>query len=198
MEYPDSSVTFTYDENGNRIAMEDPQSSASYVYDSRNRLVSEIKTIDEVNYTTSYEYDAASNVISLSYPDGTVITYGYDNLNRLTSVNGYAQFSWDDNSQLEQISYQNNILTDYMYDIRGRPTQIKTTKNGSDLLNLTYTYDAVGNILQMKNQDVDQVIKEQWDYTFDPLNRLKTAAGGPSGQGYFLTYQYDSTGEIIF
>ncbi len=46
----------------------------------------------------------------------------------------------------------------------------------------------------MKNQDSTQIIKEQWDYTYDPLNRLKTAVGGPSGQGYSLNYQYDSTG----
>ncbi len=64
-------------------------------------------------------------------------------------------------------------------------------------MNLTYTYDPAGNILQMKNQDSNQVIKEQWDYTYDPLNRLKTAAGGPSGQGHSLIYQYDSTGNRI-
>ncbi len=193
VEYPDSFVSFMYDENGNRTTMENSDSSTAYVYDSRNRLLSETKTIDSINYTTSYEYDAASNVISLSYPDGTVITHVYDNLNRLTSVDGYAQFLWNENSQLEQILYQNNILTDYLYDLRGRPIQIKSEKNGSDLLNLTYTYDPAGNILQMKNQDAAQVIKEQWNYTYDTLNRLKTATGGPSGQNYSLNYQYDST-----
>ncbi len=197
VEYSNSSVYFTYDANGNRISMQDPQGSAFYVYDSRNRLVSETNTIDGVSYTMSYEYDAASNVISLLYPDGTVITHEYDNLNRIVSVDGYAQFSWNENSQLEQISYQNNVQTDYLYDLRGRPTQIKTTKNGSDLLNLTYVYDPAGNILQMNNQDSTQVIKEQWDYTYDPLNRLRTAVGGPSGQSYSLNYQYDSTGNRI-
>ncbi len=186
-----------YDANGNRTNKQDLQSSASYVYDSRNRLVSETKTIDGVNYATSYTYDAASNVMSLSYPDGTVITHDYDNLNRIVSVDGYAQFSWDENSQLKQISYQNNVQTDYLYDLRGRPTQIKTTKNGSDLLNLTYGYDPAGNILQMKSVDPNQVIKEQWDYAYDSLNRLLTATGGPSGQGYSLNYQYDSTGNRI-
>ncbi|MGB8116285.1 MAG: RHS repeat domain-containing protein, partial [Candidatus Sulfotelmatobacter sp.] len=43
-----------------------------------------------VNYTNGYTYDAASNRTSLTAPDGSITTYGYDTLNRL---NGLAN-SW--------------------------------------------------------------------------------------------------------
>ena len=60
-------------------------------------------------------------------------------------------------------------------------------------MNLTYNYDATGNILHMKNEDSSS-IKEEWNYTYDPLDRLLTAAGGPPGENYSLSYQYDGTG----
>ncbi len=37
----------------------------------------------------------------------------------------------------------------------------------------------VRNVLQMKNTEIvngQQIIKEQWDYTYDSLNRLLTVA----------------------
>jgi RHS repeat-associated protein len=191
--YPDSSVVFSYDANGNRTSMEDAVSSTVYSYDSRNRLTSETKTIDGVDYTTSYTYDEVSNVTSITYSDGTVVTQTYDNLNRLQSVDGYAQFTWNADSQIQQISYQNDVTTTYVYDLRGRPEQMTTSKDGNDLMNLTYNYDATGNILHMKNEDSSS-IKEEWNYTYDPLDRLLTAAGGPPGETYSLSYQYDSTG----
>ena len=88
------------------------------------------------------------------------------------------------------------MKTDYTYDVRNRPTQIKTTKNSSDLLNLTYTYDPAGNILQMKDSPNGQ-LKEHWDFTYDSLNRLITAVSGPQGDSYSLSYVYDSTGNRI-
>ena len=196
IEYLNSSVTFTYDANGNRVSMVDPVSSTVYVYDPRNRLVSETKTIDGSDYTTSYVYDAASNIVSIIYPDGTVVNQNYDDLNRVTSVEGYAQFSWNESSQLQHIAYQNGVTTNYTYDVRSRPIQIVTAKNGGDLLNLSYIYDATGNILQIEDTPNGQ-LKEQQDYTYDPLHRLTTAVGGPQGDFYSLSYVYDSTGNRI-
>jgi RHS repeat-associated protein len=162
-------------------------------YDSLNRLTSETKTIDGIDYTISYTYDEASNVTSITYPDGTVVTQTYDNLNRLQSVDGFAQFTWNADSRIQEISYQNDVTTTYVYDLRGRPEEIRTSKDGTDLMNLTYNYDAAGNILHMKNEDSSST-KEEWNYTYDPLDRLLTAAGGPPGETYSLSYQYDSTG----
>jgi RHS repeat-associated protein len=196
VEYPDSSVTYTYDANGNRISMQDEVSSAVYVYDARNRQASETKTIDGTDYTLSYMYDAASNLLSITYPNGTVINQNYDDLNRITSVEGYAQFSWDENSQIEKIVYQNGVTTNYTYDVLNRPTQVRTMKNGSDLLNLNYLYDPAGNILQIRDTPNDS-LQEQWDYSYDSLNRLVTAVGGPVESAYLLNYTYDATGNRI-
>ncbi|MBU7038536.1 MAG: hypothetical protein HXS52_11450 [Theionarchaea archaeon] len=70
---------------------------------------------------------------------------------------------------------------------------MRTSKDGTDSMNLTYNYDAAGNILYTKNEDSSS-IREEWNYTYDPLDRLLTAAGGPPGETYSLNYQYDSTG----
>ena len=36
--------------------------------------------------TTTYSYDAAGNLAGYAYPNGVNTGYGYDNLNRLTSM----------------------------------------------------------------------------------------------------------------
>ena len=48
-----------------------------------NRLSS---VIDSDNNTTTYTYDAVGNRASVSYPNGTLAEYTYDNLNRLTEL----------------------------------------------------------------------------------------------------------------
>ncbi len=79
VSYPDSSViSFAYDANGNRSLMTDPSGETHYVYDERNRLTSETRTINGDPYTVQFMYDAASQVVSIIYPDQTTITREYD------------------------------------------------------------------------------------------------------------------------
>jgi YD repeat-containing protein len=57
VQHPDQTiVTFEYDANGNRTLMTDPAGTTSYTYDSRNRLLSETRTIEGVDYTVSYQW----------------------------------------------------------------------------------------------------------------------------------------------
>ncbi len=59
-------------------------------------------------YTNSYAYDAASNRTSLTAPDGSISTYGYDTLNRLNGLaNSWAGsfgFSYDALSRRTQLT----------------------------------------------------------------------------------------------
>jgi YD repeat-containing protein len=106
-------VNYTYDAL-NRVLTEDYTGSsgteASYAYDAcqdgKGRLcaatttdavtnltynpdgaiASEKKTIDNVAYTTSYDYDRQGNVADMTYPDNSIVKYGYDNNGYLYTI----------------------------------------------------------------------------------------------------------------
>jgi len=194
IHYPDqSSVTFWYDENGNRTSMIDPESQSSYMYDNRNRLTCETRTIGGEPYAVSYQYDNASRIVSITYPDQSVITYEYDSLNRLATIPGYAQFAYNNDSHLVSMIYSNGVVTTYQYDSRHRPVTLHAQKDGTDLLLITYQYDATNNITQLEYNR--RLPDQQWEqsvetFGYDWLNRLVSAQGDYGS----LSYSYDSVG----
>ncbi|MBI4992654.1 MAG: hypothetical protein HZC26_00755, partial [Candidatus Magasanikbacteria bacterium] len=66
------------------------------------------------------------------------------------------------------------------------------------LQDLSYTYDAVGNITQIIDTGNFDTAKTS-DYTYDDLYRLKSAAitNAKNNQNYTQTYSYDAIGNIL-
>jgi RHS repeat-associated protein len=90
--YSDSTpdVTYTYDSSGigngkGRLAsVSSSVSSYSYSgYDSAGRVQGGIQTIGSQTYTTTYTYDLAGHVKTITYPSTHAVTYNYDNAGRL-------------------------------------------------------------------------------------------------------------------
>jgi RHS repeat-associated protein len=193
--HPDqSSVTFEYDANGNITLMVDPEGSTSYTYDNRNRCLSETRIFGDEPYAIGYNYDAASRLVSITYPDKSVITYEYDALNRLVNIQGYAQFTYNDNSLLASMAFGNGVVTSYQYNARDSPISIHAQKN-DPLLTMNYQYDPVGNITQLefdRNQGQNWVQSTKM-FQFDWLDRLVSAQDEYGA----LTYSYDPVGNRI-
>jgi len=82
------------------------------------------------------------------------------------------------------VTYGNGVITTYSYDRERRPTRIKTTLGSTTLLDLNYTYDAVGNVLGIDTES----------YSYDQLDRLVSSAG-PWGS---LAYAYDGVGNRLW
>ncbi|MBU0493171.1 MAG: hypothetical protein KKA73_26860, partial [Chloroflexi bacterium] len=68
---------------------------------------------------------------------------------------------------------------------------MKSPQNGgsatpTDLQNLAYTYDAVGNVKTIQDYNVTGGMQTQ-TFNYDALNRLSTAtvSGGSGGQGQY-------------
>ena len=75
-------VTFGYDPNGNRTSMTDGAGTETDAYDTLNRLTGTTRGADAFGYT----FDAAGNLLTRMYPDGSVTTYTYDDDGRLASA----------------------------------------------------------------------------------------------------------------
>ncbi|MGD1078911.1 MAG: RHS repeat-associated core domain-containing protein [Candidatus Sulfotelmatobacter sp.] len=128
-----------------------------------------------VNFQNAYTYDAASNRNSLTAPDGSISTYGYDTLNRL---NGLAN------------SRPNGITTNYSYDSLSHLLSVLHQAGANTLDGASYTYDPAGNRTSKGNY-LNGITS---NYTYDPLYELTQVTQGSSTTE---SYTYDAVGNRL-
>ena len=181
--------SYTYDSRGRKsgytltIAGE-TISTATYAYDTSNRLTS----VTEGGKTTTYTYDANGNRASQT-TDGVTTTYTYNKANLVTGmtnkmgetvISSYAYTYYADGNMHTKAETQLDVTTNttYVYDGAGRLT---SETIGEDVI--SYYYDANGNRTLMNN---DGVITS---YTYDKNNRLLTEGD--------IVYTYDANGNTL-
>jgi len=115
------------------------------------------------------------------------ITYGYNNLDFLTSVtdaNGTTSYTYDSMNGMTQVTLWNGQSIDYSYDLSGNVTGI-TTAFGTT----SYTYDLLGRISSATSEDDISV-----SYTYDAIGNVATVT---YSNGLVTTYTYDSCNRLI-
>ena len=212
---------YTYDAAGNLATRTDPRgNSTTWTYDLDARMTQRVTPVG----TWNSAYDANGNLKTLETPagsstgtaaDGTII-YGYDRMNRLTSVD-YSDTTPDVNRTYDNAG-RPTTMTDgaggsvtYTHDNADRLTEIERTGAGAGLNGaLEYTYDNAGNITSRTYPDSTLVTQ-----TFDDDGRLATvtsasqttsfgydAAGNlttvtlPSGNGHVAIRTFDRAGRL--
>jgi RHS repeat-associated protein len=194
IHYPDSStVTYSYNPNGQQVSMVDSLGTSTRNYDELGRLTS---TVDPSGNTVSFAYDENGNRTQLTYPDNAVVTYGYDPVNRLVSVfdwqNRITTYSYDLSGKLLGSSNPNGTNTEYGYDATSRLTGLINYTPASEIINgYNFTLDAVGNRIQVdKNEPLIPYLKnETINYQYDSDNKLSTFTGG--------SMTYDANGSVL-
>ncbi|HEX3046999.1 MAG TPA: RHS repeat-associated core domain-containing protein [Bacillota bacterium] len=105
----------------------------------------------------------------LKYPEAANwLNYNYNSLNQLSEVAGFTTgISYEADGALKGLTYANGVNTSYTYDANRRLSNLNAAVNGSGLLDLTYTYDAANNIINIKDiQDKNKI------YEYDANNQL--------------------------
>jgi RHS repeat-associated protein len=217
-------VSYTYDADGRRLSMTDGTGTTSYTYDSLGRLVA---STDGAGAKVSYGYDLDSQLISLTYPNGKVVTEAYDAAGNLTSVTDWLghknTFTYDaDNNLLSENTGPSPTVTDtYTYDADSGLTTITDKSKSKTVQSFTYTRtpddliaSATPNGTSPETYSYDsqnQLTKDaQGSYTYDPAGDvtqlLSTVAMTynaaseltSSGTGTkAITYAYDAEGDRI-
>ncbi len=195
IQFPDSTqnINYYYDDplypnsKGRLSSMTDMSGITWYDYDKMGWVIKETKQINNITYITQYSYDLNGNLLIMTYPGGRKIKYSYNN-NRVTKILNYtatiaSNISYKSFGGITSLTYGNNLQQAISYDQRYQITSITT----GSIQNLSYFHDANGNITGITN-NLDT--SKNKTYTYDALNRLKTAIG-PWGN---LTYNYDSVG----
>ncbi len=187
-------TTFTeYDFKGNHVSLT-KQMCTDYqnTIDWDNSPILETETFDQ-----EFTYDAMNRLKYLTQPDSSIITYTYNKAgllgavkvkirNAVDSTDFVNNINCNEKGQRTEIYYENGSKTTYTYDDKNfRLIRLLTTRNtGSDILqDITYTYDAVGNITEVED-DAQQtfyysnsVIAPKGKYWYDALYRLTKATG---------------------
>lgn len=172
--------------------------STAYCHDRFGQVARKVQTVNGVSHTLRYSYTPAGRLTALTYPDGSVADYVRDSLGRITQIGltlpgqarqvvvtdvTYAPFgpatgwTYGNGRQL-----QRPVDTDY------RPQAVHDPVPGG--LSLSFGYDAVGNITELKDGIGSEVLAR---YEYDTLGRLTQTQDGPTGTP-IETYAYDVTG----
>ena len=210
-------ASFTYDNNNtsNTNGLLLSAGNESYTYDNYRRLSSIIRTIDSINYSTSYQYGAGSIRSQITYPSGRVVNINRSTTGRLTSLtdqysaNYLSGISYNSAGQVTGLTLGNGVAETYGYDAnRLQVTSQTATKSGgpqNGLMNLTYSYQATagqmgsgstaGNAGQLMSiSGTINSTTESAAYTYDNLARLVTSNQTSNGSSAQRRFEYDRWG----
>ncbi|MGD7134360.1 hypothetical protein ACQCSP_22620, partial [Ralstonia pseudosolanacearum] len=189
------SIHYTYSPNGllatvsTTLQSRQVLSSVSYTYDALNRLQTVSVNLNPsgtvpngadtlATYDTTYSYDGTSTrVTGVTQSDGTTLAFTYVLVNgdyRVASVtdgNGQVtSFAYDTVANTTTVTDPQQVSSVYQYDGNGELTRIRngvTAGNTVGLTQLTYTYNAIGDVATMTD-----------------------------GLGHTVSFQYDANGNL--
>jgi len=201
--------------NGAVDTIADGAGSESYVYDSLGRTTSKTRTIDNIAYSTQYQYNQINQLTLMIYPSGKRVRENFDSRGRLSGE--------------DQVDSADTVLTSYVsgigYNVAGQVTGMTSgsgvsevytysnerlqltrqtaSKSGTTLMDLNYSYAATalasgvgttagnsGQLMAIGNNPSSQpsTINSQTRtqaFTYDDLGRLTTATGWSTWQRRF-------------
>ena len=182
-----SSTTITYDAASNRRTLVNGSVSTTFDYDEANRLTRRTDVLNNRTFVSAFVFDDSGNVVDVQYPSGNHVQYGHDSENRVTSVSDPARgltfaspITHHPAGSLTGYTSGDGAAHAISYDARQRPALIGAP-GSSDLPQLIYSYDLAGNVTGI----ADTRAGHSALFTYDALDRLKTAAGawGALGPG---------------
>jgi RHS repeat-associated protein len=208
-------VAYTYDQTGTGFSfgigrltsLTDQAGSLTRAYDERGNLLTEKRVNSGTTYTTSYTYNQASRIISTTYPDGTLVGFGYDGpgtvyIMAVTPAGSSTQTMIAPNinhfpfGPLQYISYGNGMTETWFFDLDYRVTAISANMgniNQPHVMQIDYAYDAANN-LKTITDNVNGANSQTLGY--DVLNRINSAVSGTGGYGT-LGWTYDANGNLV-
>jgi RHS repeat-associated protein len=168
-------------------------------YDGLSRPVQVVMSFGGATVTFGATYDANGRPGSVTYPSGFAVNYVYTSLGYMHQLTDSltAQPYWTANARdaelhLTQDTLANGVVTNRSFNANtGRLTGITAGPASSTVVqNLSYTYDALGNVLT--RADANTGLSE--GFAYDELNRLTSATVGSSPA---KTFAYDPIGNIL-
>jgi RHS repeat-associated protein len=180
------------------------------------------QTAPHPTYMMDYTYDSFGRALTMGYPDGEVVTYGYNAGGLAQSVTGrkgaattayVTNVLYDEFGQRRQLNFGNGAQTKYTYEpLMRRLHSVDTDAGGISLQKNLYVYDDVGNVKSLQNTvnaaaGTGGAIRPGptlMSFQYDDLYQLTNATGSYTGcangcggsRSSVLNLSYDEIGNI--
>ncbi len=196
-------ATFAYDDEGNLAGVVDANAGTySWAYDNLGRVLTSVQPGGTSGgaKTVGYTYDDAGRQLSLTYPDGMLLAYGYDTINRLTSIakgGSVYSFAYDAadrrTSQAFPADAYYNSYANFTYDNANRMTGSAWYWYTNLYSSHSYTFDAANEIT---STTASNGLSGTRSYTYDNLGRLftRTPTGSLNAPYPALMWNLDPVG----
>lgn len=229
------------DENGNMITRlptansigrathisNEVNAGGEFQYDALGRVIAQNMCLPSdcsLNLMARASYDLAGNMTQLTYPDGRVVSMGWDGAGRLSSVNDITgggnspyigSLQYFASGALQNATLGNGVTESFVLNSRLQPCHmmassplLSASPSGGNLLDRQLFYGSTpetncgnasgnnGNIWSVV-EGVNHSTSQSFQY--DGLNRLTSAysANRPSAASYNQIYNYDSFGNML-
>jgi RHS repeat-associated protein len=173
---PEGTLNYTYDAAGHVASITSSNAngaSASYTYDELNRLSTVTDNRLSGQNTTTYAYDTANNVVTVTYPNGVQSTLNYDTLNRLTSLV--------------------TPTTGYLYQLGPTGNRTNVTENTGRSIN--WSYDGIYRLTNESISNDPSKVNGSVSYGLDPVGNRLSASSSVSGVNSG-SYTYNSDDQL--
>lgn len=226
MTYSYGAANAQHNGAGRVVGLADGSRTATRKYDVLGEIVEETATMKVSNlspqtapdhtYTSRYQYDTWGRLLSTTYPDGEVLTYGYDSGGLTRSATGvkdgvtyrYADgVEYDKFGNRTRLAYGNGVVTQTSYFPETVWFSDQLVKAGQTVLSdLHYRYDKAGNVLERKDTrplppESELGGPSAQTFAYDDIHRLTSASGtfvSPTKKerDYSVALTYDEAGRV--
>ncbi len=149
-------------------------------------------------FSIERRFNFCNKIIEEKAPDQSILRYNYDSQNQLrvfdllpaekpVSLPLVNNIRYDASGQKEFVFYGNGMETQFTYEKSTKYLQrIETRHDTKSLQDITYSYDPVGNIIQLNDQTYAALFSSSSSsqkplppqkYTYDSLSRIKESTG---------------------
>ncbi|WP_434577356.1 LysM peptidoglycan-binding domain-containing protein [Pseudomonas sp. Z5-35] len=171
-----------------------------YSYNKDGQLVT---SQDALNRTTTNAYDEAGRLLTVTDALGRISRYGYDAANRVLTRtdanNAVTRYSFDGQGrQVRVVDAEGKTeqrVTDYAYDRKGQLLRVTQDPNGLKLTT-SYSYDGVGQQVQLMRGTVASPSQQVTLYAFDKLGRRISERQDPTGLNLTTRYSYNGNDQV--
>lgn len=189
------SISRTYDDASRLLTMNSSVSALTYTYTDANELESETLAITGAGSpkTIQYAYNLDGLRDTLTYPDGTVVTYGYTGRNQIDtisdggSVDPLVNYDYDPNGNRILKTLENGTTSNYVYDEANRVTHIDHQNGLGVFASFDYVYDSVHRRSSVTHEDASVDL-----FAYDPVDQLISVNYGADNRS--VSYLYDNVG----
>lgn len=185
-EYKGGLMTSWIDQDGNRVVLNEydesgrvtKQTDANGNISTLSYMENSTATVDANKNKTVYTYDSLKRTIKISYPNGKVETFKYDDKGNLLSDYNLS-YTYDDRGNVLTETRKDGVVKSYTYNGNNDVTSItdydgsvtRFDYSGSDLIKIIYPDSSVNS------------------YTYDNLHRIISHV---NGEGVSEFFKYDS------